>query len=331
MIVVSDIIDEVKQTVANCDDDVAYRAMNLAIDLLSNKGNWNPLVGFVDICSEDRTFALPYEVEVPLAVNVGGRPANFRNKWFEFHLNGPGSDCCNAFCDYSWEDLGMWPTFRRVSKDTQLCFTSSDASDVGATIVVYGNDENGQQLTRSDDAGVTIYGWEYTIEATETFDSRIVTQITRISKPVTKGFVTLAGLEEDETVSVTLGIYQPPETEPSYRRLCVQGARCTTKGCCCSPNQCDNHRTWVRMRFRRKNFTVSQPTDMIYLHSRMSLLMGVKAVYEYQANRLGEGDGYLAKALEFLNDAQGAKSGPKQIRLQMQNKAWMGTYGENMI
>jgi hypothetical protein len=333
MIVVSDILDEVKQVLASFNDTVAYQKMNLAVDLLANKGNWNPLIGFVDITTQDRTFALPYEVDVPLAVNVGGRPANFRNKWFEFHLNGPGSDCCNAYCDSNWEDLGMWPTFRRVTKDTQLCFLSSDASDVGATIIVYGADELGRTLVRSDDSGVTIEGWEYTIQAVETFDGRLVTNIERISKPVTKGFVNLNGLIDGDTVSTTFGIYQPFETEPSYRRICVQGSRCNNASCCCSPDvcECNPHSTWVRMRFRRKNLKISKPTDLIYLHSRMAILMAVKAIYEYEANRFSQGDSYLTRAVTFLNDSQSRKSGPRQIKLQMQNRAWMGTYGENMI
>ena len=75
------------------DRDSIIDYIQRAIELATWKTNWDPYLGTMDICSDDcGVVTLPSEVGVILACNVAGFPAQFRNSWFEYHINGPGTE-----------------------------------------------------------------------------------------------------------------------------------------------------------------------------------------------------------------------------------------------
>lgn len=334
MLKVSDIWAQLQQVTGTCDETEIYRFLNAAVEILSNKGNWDPLVGFADICTQGSLVVLPREIETPLAVNIGGSPANFRSKWFEFHLNGPGSDCCACRCGWAWEDLGFLPTYRRVTENTNLVFTSTDDTDVGALVLVYGKDGDGLTLVHDDSAtGTTVPGLIYSIKSsTSQTDTRDISQIDNIVKPVTQGFVTLTGRTEEDTTGTVMGIYEPDETIPEYRRLSISGscgvASCGCAGCSGEENL---NTTWVRMRFRRRTFSLSRQSDLIFLHSPMAIKTAVQAVRSLESNDREAFNQYMETALMFINDKEKRIKGPSRISMQFQSRAWAGGAGQSLI
>lgn len=125
------------------EEDKIFRRLTDAQGALANWCNWDPSIGYMDICvGRDRCVALPPTVQTPLALNIGGSPARFRNEWFEFHLNGPGSpECEGCPCDWVWDNRGDYPTIESIKEPSKLMAIVEHPEDTNIPIRVYGLDE----------------------------------------------------------------------------------------------------------------------------------------------------------------------------------------------
>lgn len=330
MITVGDIFEEVQSVLGTCSEAVTYSKLNEAIEELANLGNWDPMTMSMDICTSGCEITLPDDVEVPLAVNVGGHPSDFRNKWFEYHLNGPGSECCGTACSFSWQDKGDFPTFRDPIKASQIAAFPEGEEALGSNLQVFGYDAADKWIMSPDANGVMRDGFDVPIIyglGSGMTTSQKVKRITRILKPVTNSFVKIVALDTGSSSGGTLlGLIRPNITEPIFRRITISGAGCS--GLCTS--ECST-KTWVRMRVRRKVFKVSTLEDPIPLHSVTALKMMCQAIKKYEADLLEEYAKYFLAAKDALQREQKSRSGPNQIRIQFQNSAYAGKPGENMI
>jgi hypothetical protein len=171
--IVNDIYLPAKEILGKCDRDVVFQRLTEAITLLANKGNWDPLVGFVDICgsSDLRTFALPNDVETPLAVNICGKPAYMRNKWHEFHLNGAGS---NRETPWSWDDAGLVPTISDIIQPSILVAVADLQNDLSTRIRVFGKDSQGRVLRTQEPDGTWKDGYEVPANILSDFPSGLI-------------------------------------------------------------------------------------------------------------------------------------------------------------
>lgn len=329
MLIVSDIADEIRRVLGQCDDSELFARLNEAVDELSAEGNWNPAIGTMDICTYGCDITLPDDVEVPLAINVGGRPADFRNKWFEFHLNGPGSQCCQSSCNYSWTDKGEFPTFRDPVKSSLIAAYPAMAEDLGASIRVYGYDSMNKWIMEEDCNGVLQDGFDVPIlygPGSGTPGAMRVKRITRIAKPVTNGFVRLVALDPGvASGSTLLGLFRPSTTNPSFRRISVSGAGCQTL---CD---CTSTRTWVRMKYSRRNIKITSLTDPIFLSSVTAIKQMVQAIKKYEADLGDESEKYRELAKGSLQRHQKRQNGPNQIKIVFDRHTYGGQLGENMV
>lgn len=333
MIVVSEIWEEIQRVLGTCDVTETYAKLNEAIEELANLGNWDPMVINLDICTQGCEITLPDDVEVPLAINVGGHPSDFRNKWFEYHLNGPGTECCPSACSFAWNDKGDFPAFRDPVKPSQIAAYPETVEDATANVRVYGYDDCGKWIMSPDCNGVlqdgfdvsVIYGFGSGMPTTQK-----VKRITRVSKSVTNGFVKLVAIDPgNHSGGTLLGIFRPSMTEPSFRRVTVSGNGTDRFGANGSVCSCT---TWVRMKARRKTFKVSQFSDSIPLHSVTALKQMAMAIKKYEADLLTEYAGYLSAAKAALEREQKSRSGPNQIKVQFQSSyAGSGCNSRNMI
>lgn len=329
MIIVSEIFTDIQQVLGTCDETITYNKLNEAIEELANLGNWDPMTVSLDICTEECEITLPDDIEVPLAINVGGRPADFRNKWFEYHANGPGSECCSGTCSFSWQDQGEFPTFRSPIRPSTIS-TTPEMAETETAIRVYGYDENDRWIMEADSNGVMQDGFSVPIIfgfGSGLTTSQLVKRITRIAKPVTNGFLQINAIDPGSSSGGTLlGIIRPNITNPSFRRIKVSGSG--TELLSGSASSC---RTWVRMRARKKTFKVSSLDDAIPLDSVTALKMMCMAIKKYEADLAGEYKDYLNMAREAMQRQQKTASGPNQIKIQFQNGSYTGRPGENMI
>lgn len=322
MIIVSDILEQVRDVIGTCSDEVAFGILNEAVELMANTGHWSPLVGFMDICTQGPEITLRDDIECPLAINVGGHPSEYSNKWFEFHLNGPGSSCFGQACTFGWIDKGEFPTFRDPHRTCSLVAYPDAVEADGANLRVYGYDECGKWIMEADCSGALVDGFTVPILQFGVPSKQKIKTITRVSKPVTNGFVKLVAVDGN---GVMLGYYRPGETNPSYRRIKVSGAGCNTlQNCVCTT-------TWVRMSFRRKYFKVENGTDAIPLHSVTAIKMAVMAVQKYKANLIDEYDSYFLRATQCLQREEKTQAGPNQIRIQFQPFVFDMARDRNMV
>lgn len=322
MIIVEDIIEQIRDVIGTCSDSVAYGILNEAIELLANTGHWSPLVGFMDICTQGCEITLPDDVEAPLAINVGGHPREYNNKWFEFHLNGPGSECCPSSCSFGWVDKGDFPTFRDPDEASRLVAYPDTTEAAGTNLRVYGYDECGKWIMETDCSGALVDGFTVPVLAFGVPSAQKIKRITRVSKPITNGFVKLVAVEGN---GVLLGYYRPGETNPAFRRIKVSGAGC---GPLCSTG-CTT--TWVRMSFRRKVFKVENGSDSIPLHSVTALKMAVMAVQKYKKDLWEEYDQYFERAKACLQREEKTQNGPNQIKIQFQPMVFDMANDRNMV
>lgn len=328
MITVGDVFDSVGAVLGTCSSDEKYSKLNEAVEELANLGNWDPMVIYMDICTRGCEITLPDDIEVPLAINVGGRPSDFRNKWFEFHLNGPGSECCPSSCTYAWNDKGDFPTFRDPIKPSIVAAYATVSESPSASAKVYGYDQNDQWIMTPDCNGVLQDGFDVPIIFGAWSGATInqkVKRITRVSKTVTNGFVKLVALDPGNSQGGTLlGIFRPNITEPSFRRITVSGNGCDRFGDC---NLCT---TWVRMRARRKLFKLTQLSDLIPLHSVTAIKQMVMAINKYESDLIDQYSSYFEAAKAALEREQKSRSGPNQIKMQFQH-SYAGRPCDNMI
>lgn len=330
MITVGEIEEDVKAVLGTCSDEVFFSKLNEAIEELANLGNWDPMVMFMDICTTNCEITLPDDVEVPLAINVGGHPADFRNKWFEFHLNGPGSQCCDGSCSYSWNDKGEFPTFRDPIKPSKIAAYPEGSESMGLNVRVYGYDDCDKWIMTADCDGVLKDGFDVPILSgigIGMTTNQKVKRITRVSKPITSSFIRLVALDPGTHQGTTLlGVIRPNIKEPSFRRITVSGAGTGTL------SNCQACTGWVRMRFRRRTFKVDSRTDAIPLHSVTAIKMMAMAIRKYENDLLEEYAKYFSAAKEALQREQKSRSGPNQIKIQFQNGSYAGSgCGRNMI
>lgn len=291
MFTVADIASDAKRFLANCDDATLFNRLNHVVELLANEADWDPLIGVVDIPTSSSTervsVSLPREVEMVLALNMDNRPTKSRNRFFTFHLNGPG-DSEMGECGYVWDDKGNFPTVVDLTANARLA-AYADASDASVELWAYGYDDQDRWL-RTQVAGEWVDGIPvpiYTDGVSLPPATPLIRRITRIRKGVSNEYVQLKSFAVGGTTGTLLGDYAPTETEPSYRRILL-----------------DRPATTIRVTFRRSVFKITSMNDLIPLHSPFAILMALKATQKMEDDQLDEGDKYMAKAIQMLTKEQ---------------------------
>lgn len=328
---VSSVIEIAKKAVGGCSNTTAMSYIQLALELLQQEGNFDPQIGYMDICTQDCVITLPDEVDIPLAVNVGGSPADFRNKWFEFHLNGPGSECCGESCNWSWMDLGSFGAFRDPFGDSSMVAVSDQVSDGNGVknLLVYGYDALGKWVMTDKGDGELSDGMEVPIYATlsQTFAVGRICRITKIVSPTTDGFINVFAYDYATSTAVLVGLIKPWETEPNYRRIKISGAG--SQSCCGTSDA--SQASWIRMRFRRKQYEIRSLNDFLFLSSNYALFLAIKAVKKYEADIIDEAEKYMAKAIYCLERKEKIANGPNRRPIQVKGPSFWGASSHNMV
>lgn len=303
MVRVLDIWDECKKIVGNNSDAFTFRRITDAVELLANKGDFDPLLGSLDICVTSKIVTLPPEVETILALNMIGCPAAARDELFQFHLNGPGT--CGQAIRYEWMDLAEACTYRELACPGQLYGYCVDPADENCEFWIYGLDES-QNVIRTETPGGWRDGWKVPVfRAHQALpaDAPIFSRITRVQKPVTVGPLHLTTV--DAGTEVLLGVYQAKETVPNFRRIQLST---------CVP--------WVRIKFRRRTFEINSRYDLIPLHSSQAVIMMLRALKAYDSpGGLPEAEAFEATAVRWLTEEQYSRNSPVAHPIQVLDAA----------
>ena len=300
---VSDIWDDAKVIFGHCREEKLFRQITDSIELLAGKGEVDPLRGFVDLCVDGNCVTLPREVETVLSVNICGRPAISRDRLFEFHLNGPGSR--DTECRHIWTDGGNFPTYRDLKCPVKLIAFLDSAEDSGKTLKVFGYDEQNRPLrTRVGDV------WEDGLRVPMIFGYSLpssgdptVSRITGIVKDVTVANVRLSSFDSSSTSGTLIGVFEPDETQPQYRRIKISP---------CGP--------WVRVGYRKRTYEIRSVNDRILLHSRPALVLAMRAYKFYSDGDLANGNAYEANATRLLTERESSLTGPARNPIQVDDR-----------
>lgn len=290
MILVSDVYSDVQRILGTCEDAPVYSRISDAVEILCHKTEIDPLLGWVDINTGGGRFVtLPREVETVLSLNISGIPSFPRNRWAEFHLNGRGSDATQS-ASYFWDDKGDYPTIFDPTEPVQLSVVAVSSDDVASgELWAYGYDAADKKIYTLV-GGSLVEGWSVPLNSAPvapTSDAPFFKRITAVKRTSGKGFMTLNGTADQASVPSLLGLYEPNDTLPKFRRISLSQGAC-----------------WVRVQYRRKIYAIKTQNDFIPLHSKYALLLMCKALQKYDNDKIEEGLAYEKKALELLLDKQ---------------------------
>lgn len=293
---VRDITEDASAQLGGCTGPVFYRRLTDAVRALNNKGITDLQLAEADFCVYDGLVTLPPEVDAVQSVLVDGRPTFTRGQWYSYSLSGAGWSQCTPG-GYS-DELGLVSTYRDPSIPVYLVAQLESVQDNNSQLRVYGWDATGKRIFSLDANGnaqdgflvPTIYGFQ-----NRNPDAPAIAKIdyVTIQGPTAagvtrerKGFIKLVAIDPADNTSVTqIGYYQPYETAPRYRRLRVKA------------------KSWVRVKYRRKDLELRGPNDWINVENREALLIMCRAVKfrldnQYELARSAE-----AEAVRLLNDA----------------------------
>lgn len=294
-----------------------------ALELAVYKADFNPSIGDLDSVTDDcGWWTAPSFVESILACNVNGNPSFPLDSWFEFSLGGPGSvGGAGGFAGSSsgigsaalggwgqvgstWQDRLWSPTYQGVDTWSCLaCVTENPADgNCGKFLIVEGEVQGppgmGFEYATSQDpvTGLFVSGVKVPLlYGLATTDSGVTLfrNITRVTKPITQGFVKLMAFQPKQGASVrTVGHFAPNETNPRYRRIRV-----------------NSQRAWVRIRYRLKAFNLLQDHDVLQISSTTAMLQLIKAVWLRECNRWEEADKAISNAVTTMMEIQTTEEG----------------------
>lgn len=306
-IIVSDIYDDVAKIVGPIGQRDIFDKITEGLEALNNKGDWDGLVGYVDIFTDGGSYVtLPRYVESPMAVNLGGSPKFMRSKWCEFHLNGPGS--LSPVHSKAWDYIGDVVTQQPLNYDVQLIAIPDSAGDNAKAITIYGYDENGKWIRTNGVDGFTVLVDQ--AKVLPLVGDQKVSRIERIKREATTGFVRLTGYSLDQTQSVQLGYWYPDETEPQYTRIKLP--------------QLSN---WVRMRYRKRTMKVSSVNDPLHLKSKIAIVTMIRSLEAMQKpDGLEMAKALKKEAVEYLEDEQRSRNPGETFTVQFGPGSWDSGY-----
>lgn len=174
--------------------------------------------------------------------------------------------------------------------------------DNGKALVVFGYDSAGNVLRRQEN-GVWLDGYRVpTIYGVAVPDAGApkVARITGVAKERTAGNVRLSTIDDSGATGVLLGIYEPDETSPQYRRI-----------------QLNRSCNWVRIAYIKTNPTFYSIYDHVPLKSRTALLIAVQARKHYSDRDYDLAHSCEADAARMELEAQQKAEPPVYMPMQV--------------
>lgn len=302
MFQVNDVWDEAKKIIGVCDDAKLLDWLSDSVTMVANKGDFEGWKGQIDICTtnQGRCVSLPREVGTVYAVNINGNPSLGLDRLFNFHLNGPGDR--GRSCNWSWQDAGASPVYRDLELPAKLVAYAQNEEDDGKMFVVHGYDDKGNRL-RFSQGGEQLDGYPVPViygYAVPAADAPLVARITAIDKDLMTGTSRLSTIDNDGATGTLLGVYEPDERIPSFRR--IQLGTCTR---------------WVRIAFRKTDPKFVSRFDHVPLKSRLALLLALQARKFYSEKNIADAHAFEADAARLEIEAQNAQESPTLFPVQV--------------
>lgn len=307
---VSDVYRDMKRAFEGCDEAEIFRRGTEAVRLMNNTGVLDYNLGEMTLCVCNGCITLPRDVGTVLGINVRGQPTLLQDQWFQYHINGPGSQDCVPCGPNSYE-MGQVCTFRDPSEPAYLVAEVTSAADNNKKLRVYAYDTNRNKIFTAGPDGTLQEG--FLVPLIFGFSQRnpnvpALSSIYRIAKEDTKDYVRLIAINASDGVSQTLiGYYEPNENDPQYRRIKVQ------------------NRTSVRIKYKKRDLEIRSQRDWLNTDNRQAFILACRSVKFSGDDKYDQANAAKAQMTMLINEEAEAMrpAGPRVPQIIN------GVYGDN--
>jgi len=285
--------------------------INEAVQRLMVRGNWVGTVVRYRVCVNEAKLTWPRHIHTVLKCNVCRSPVPVANGWYEFAAAGPGTLHDEDSLGLVLQDMGTASTFDDIGGTGRTLYVLGSEDEDGAEICVQGYDDSNQWI-RTLHNGELVDGEYFTIATVESVSAHVWSGVTRVIKPVTNGNVMLYERDTATLVDKPLGIYEPDETEPSYRRSRIPSLDTVGN---CGTGHCPDAHTAVNVKAKLRFLSVAKDTDWILIGNLPALKDMVMSILKAEKDLPEEAELYEARAIRELSkelvDHEGESSFPR--------------------
>lgn len=271
-------------TVVYSDTDPKYKEwLNHLLRRFIDSGEWQRSNFVVELPVVNGHFTLPRRAAALLGVRFSnGSPRTVYPQAHEFLEAGPGEQKPDTALRSVYETPDVCTQTELGDTPLTLSIVSSSALDTSVSFKarLYGVDSTGKRLFT---ASTGAEGLELVFNGTTPVTTPVaVAKLDRISLPVTKGFVTLKN-----SANETLSVYEPGETDPSYRRF--------------KSGVVEENQTVIAL-CSRKFIPVVNDTDLVYPANIGAIKLGLIALRLEDTSDLQASAQHFGQAYALLNN-----------------------------
>jgi hypothetical protein len=211
----------------------------------------------------------PRHIAAIESISACGMPMTLRNPWFEFLESGYGLRSCSCNCDWGAYDRGTAVTFDDIKPTgKRLRFYVDVAETAGQTIIAQGYNDSSEWI-RTLSGGVYIDGEAISLPnavATPILSTNFFSSVTALILPASRnGILRLYEYDNAAATQRQIGVYEPDETTPEYRRTFIGGL-------------CDSTARTVDAMVRREFIPVSADNDWLMVANLPSLKLMMMSI-----------------------------------------------------
>jgi hypothetical protein len=211
-----------------CNQTLLLRYYNAARSLLWNKTDTSAVCEYVCVSLVNGILTLPSIYKQIRLAWFDGEPVSLGNEWFQSipqdTWGGGNGISGNGWGQgYAWnggnrkfiEIGGNHVTYQNYeAAPYQLCIESESPLDVGQQITFFGIDAYGTRISETITLGLA---------PAYTYSVNFYKSIFQVTKGQTNGRIRVYAYDPDASIQLLLGIYQPYDINPSFRRYAIKG------------------------------------------------------------------------------------------------------------
>lgn len=303
MITLGDVQSNIEvQNVAGCvpTSPQFISLVNSTVDRLIKRGDWAGTVVPIRVCVMKGCITWPRNVGQVRYINGCRRQIAMRSQWYEF-LQWDGPRRLHEWQGWCGQEREMElqyraPTYQDIyGPNCQVRVYPRYAADVGATVQIFGIDNNGQPLQTEVAPNVWQDGITITVASPFGVSTGFISRIDRVLKSVTQGPLNMYAWDTMNNQLWDLAQYEPSETSPSYLRYQLRGGG---NGRSCQGSPCLE--TIIAM-VKLQHIPVKLPSDLVLISDMGAMVLSFMALKEESNKNFTAANSYWQLAINELN------------------------------
>lgn len=270
--------------------------------MLLRRGGWFDTEFLIKVCIYGCHITWPAFVGTVLWTDFCNGDIQPVNKWWSVIGKRP---CEGKYLglDYNYGapmlvDDNTAPTLNDITGSTgkYLSYHVVKAQDIGKKITFYGKKYGGQPLQRWT-GNQWVNGLELSAQKPFGNTNILVSKIETLTREATQGMSYLYEYDPDTQKRRLLGVYEPNDTNPEFRRSRIQGY-------CNIPGVEDDHgrmRKWVEALIKVRYVPCVNENDFLIIDNFDALAMCVQSIRHREAHEYEDAEATMLMAIRELN------------------------------